>query len=84
MPKVTIEDKNVVVPPVIAGEDLLNVPEVKELAGGGRSIFIVDPESQRMEIVDPKKTYHPQEGDIIDGAAPSRSGAVLGQARHDG
>lgn len=80
MPRVIVEDKNVVVPPVIAGGDLLNVPEVKELAGGTRSAFIVDPETKRMEIVDPEKTYHVQDGTVIDAAAPSRSGVgVVGR-----
>jgi hypothetical protein len=53
MPRVMVEGEPVVVPPVIAGADLLKVPEVEKLAGKNRSAFIVDPDIIIRKVVVP-------------------------------
>lgn len=77
MPRVVVEGHAVVVPPVIAGADLLQVPAIEALAGKNRTVFLVDPTNQEMEIVDPQKQYTVQDGTQVDAAAASRSGWLV-------
>ncbi len=74
MPRIMVEGQAVDVPPVIAGSELLALPAVKKLAGQDRSVFMVSPDGQDMQLIDPEKQCRPQDGTQIDAVARSESG----------
>lgn len=75
MPNIKVEGQTVAVPDFkMPGSDIFSIPEVKEQAKGNRTVFLVNPETQGMEIVDPNRQYEIREGTQIATTAPSVSG----------
>lgn len=74
MPRMIVDNTPVEVPPMIAGSEVLERPEVKRMAGPKRTVFMTDPDGQNMRIVDPAANYAIQDGTIVDAQSPAVSG----------
>ena len=75
MPKVRVDDEVVDVPRFAPGSEILANPVVQDKARGDRTVFLVEPGSNSMEIVDPRKHYELRDGTQIETTAPSVSGS---------
>jgi hypothetical protein len=77
MPQIKVDSQVVDVPDFLTkGADILDHPAVKEKAKGDRTVFLADPDSREVEIVDPQKEYRLRHGTQIETTAPSVSGCI--------
>lgn len=76
MPRIMVDNQAVEVPAIAAGSEILDNPVVQQKAAGDRTVFLIDPATQNMEIIDPEKRYELRDGTQVDATAPSVSGRV--------
>ena len=74
MAVVRVDNQEVEVPEYAPGSGILELPVVKNSAQGKRTVFLADPDTREVEIVDPDRQYHLRDGMRIETTAPSVSG----------